>query len=71
MKNKFYIGVNMSKEIRKQRIQTFIVVCVAIVVIWFCTWAGKHLSYNWFYEDLVIETIKEQVKPEYLKDVIK
>lgn len=30
-------------------------------------WVFKTVSYEIFYEDMVIETIKEQVKPEYIK----
>jgi len=32
-----------------------------------CIYIGKNLSYNFFYEDLVIETIQEQTKKECLK----
>jgi len=31
-------------------------------------WVTKHVSYAIFYEDMVQDTIKEMVKPEYLND---
>lgn len=30
-------------------------------------WIGKHLSYSWFYENLVQQTVKEMVREEALK----
>ena len=40
-----------------------ILVCL---VIWGCYWLAKTFSYWLFYEDMVKETIRELVKPEYL-----
>lgn len=37
-----------------------------IALIYGGYWVGKNVSYWVFYEDMVIETIKEQVKPQYL-----
>ncbi len=31
-----------------------------------CYWVAKTLSYSFFYEDMVQQTIKEMIKPEYL-----
>ena len=41
-------------------------VIVVISAYWLIQF-GKFTSYSFFYEDMVIETIKETVKPEYLK----
>lgn len=41
--------------------------CFVIGLLWGATWLAKNVSYQIFYEDLVIETIKEQVKPQYLQ----
>jgi hypothetical protein len=35
--------------------------------IYGCYWVAKTTSYSFFYEDMVIKTIHQQVKPEYLK----
>lgn len=39
---------------------------LSILVIYCVYWVTKHGSYFFFYESMVIETIKETVKPEYL-----
>ena len=48
-----------------------LLVCFAIVGISFFVygtyWIAKTVSYTIFYEDMVQETIKEMVRPEYLK----
>jgi len=36
-------------------------------VIYGCYWLAKTTSYAFFYGDMVIKTIHQQVKPEYLK----
>ena len=36
------------------------------LVCWGMFWIIKTFSYWLFYEDMVIETIKQMVKPEYL-----
>jgi len=52
------------------------VAAVAIVVlgitfaggcIYGCYWLAKTGSYSFFYEDMVIKTIHQQVQPQYLK----
>jgi hypothetical protein len=40
-----------------------VVVCLVIYGVY---WIAKTCSYSIFYEDMVIQTIKEVVKPEYL-----
>lgn len=39
---------------------------LSILVIYCVYWVTKHGGYFFFYESMVIETIKETVKPEYL-----
>lgn len=39
---------------------------ITIFMIWGCYWVVKSVSYNLFYEDMVIQTIQEQVKKEAL-----
>lgn len=41
-----------------------VLVCGAI---YGCYWVAKTVSYTIFYEDMVEQTIRETVKPEYLK----
>lgn len=41
-----------------------ILVCA---MIYGCYWIAKSVSYFFFYEGFVQETIREMVKPEYLK----
>jgi hypothetical protein len=38
----------------------------ACALIYGMYWVFKTVSYSFFYESMVIETIHEQVKPEYL-----
>lgn len=35
--------------------------------IYGCYWLAKTGSYSFFYEDMVIKTIHQQVQPQYLK----
>lgn len=42
-------------------------ITLAVVLIYGGYWIAKNVSYFVFYEDMVIETIKETIKPEYLK----
>ena len=41
-----------------------IIFCVVLYGIY---WIAKTVSYQVFYEGMVIETVKDMVKPEYLK----
>jgi len=45
-----------------------LVVCVIATIIYGSSWAAKNLSYIWWYEDLVKQTVKELVKTDSLKD---
>jgi len=38
-----------------------------IMLSWGTYWAAKNLSYNFWYNDMVEQTIKEMVKPEALR----
>ena len=40
-----------------------------VAILWGSYWITKKLSYEWWYEDMVQETVREMVKPEYLKEV--
>lgn len=50
---------------------TFVTVVVTIILIplliWIMANTAKYLSYEWFYEDMVKETIQEMVKDSALK----
>jgi high-affinity Fe2+/Pb2+ permease len=48
-------------------IQALIFFIVAIAFAYGCWWLSKNGSYWLWYEDMVIETIKATVKPEFLK----
>ncbi len=41
---------------------------ITVGIIWGCYWVAKTVSYNLFYENMVQETVRDMVKPEYLKD---
>lgn len=41
-------------------------IIITLVFVWGAIILMKNLSYWWFYEDLVKETIRHMVKPEYL-----
>lgn len=36
-------------------------------LIYGCYWVAKTVSYSIFYEDMVQETVREMVNPEYLR----
>lgn len=40
---------------------------LAISVVYGCYWIGKSVSYAIFYESMVEQTVREMVKPEYLR----
>lgn len=40
--------------------------CMFVGVVYGLYWVVKTISYSLFYEDMVIETIKEQVNYKYL-----
>lgn len=45
----------------------YLAIIVSICLfVYGCYWVAKTTSYKIFYEDMVIETIRETVKPEYL-----
>ena len=46
---------------------TIIGVIVFAVLLYFCYYVAKNVSYSIFYEDMVQQTIQEMVKPGYLK----
>jgi hypothetical protein len=46
-------------------IYTFIIIGTCLL-LYGTYWVVKHVSYFFFYEDMVKETIRELVKPEYL-----
>lgn len=52
--------------------KTIVMWTAALVAIGFVLygsyWLAKHGSYALWYEDMVKETIREMVKPEYLKN---
>ncbi len=53
-----------------------VIVLVVSVLLFVCVlaggyWVAKNVSYAVFYEDMVIETIRQTVKPEYLKELVK
>jgi uncharacterized membrane protein YccF (DUF307 family) len=53
----------------KQLLATLATIALIIGIIYGSYWVVKNLSYLFFYEDMVQETIKEMVKPEYLKEI--
>jgi FtsZ-interacting cell division protein ZipA len=42
------------------------IVCI-IAIIYGAYWIAKTVSYQVFYEDMVKQTVRDMVKPEYLK----
>ncbi len=50
----------------KQTIQALLSILFILAFVFGCYWLAKKLSYEWWYEDMVQETIREMVKPEYL-----
>ena len=38
-----------------------------VAFIYGCYWVAKTMSYAFFYESMVQDTVRELVKPEYLK----
>lgn len=48
-------------------IKVILVLFLGAVLIYGGYWVAKNVSYWFFYEDMVIQTIKETVKPEYFK----
>ncbi len=42
-------------------------ILLAISVVYGCYWIAKSVSYAVFYEGMVEQTIREMVKPEYLR----
>ena len=61
----------MSKKISKTSEIGIIIGLVVILLafIYGCYWVGKSLSYTIFYEDMVVQTIRETVMPEFLKEI--
>lgn len=51
--------------------EILILILIAVITLGFgfgCYYIGKKISYEWWYKDMVRETVKGMVKPEYLKD---
>lgn len=42
-------------------------ILLAISVVYGCYWVAKSMSYAIFYESMVEQTVREMVKPEYLR----
>jgi len=61
------------KKKEKSGIYQFIAFVLFIIVMIFISYGAqeiaKTISYSWWYEDMVKETVREMVKPEYLKDI--
>jgi hypothetical protein len=45
-----------------------LVVVIIITAIYGVFWVSKKVGYEVFYEDLVQQTVKDMVKPEYLNE---
>ena len=43
------------------------VIFLALSAVYGCYWIAKSMSYAIFYESMVEQTVRELVKPEYLK----
>lgn len=43
---------------------------ICAVIIYGAYWVVKNVSYAIFYEDMVIETMREELKPECFKDYV-
>lgn len=46
---------------------TIVGVIIFLAFLYLCYYVTKELSYSFFYEDMVKQTIQEMVKPGYLK----
>lgn len=46
-----------------------ILIFLFLISLYGAYWVAKNVSYALFYEDMVQETIREMVKPEYLKQL--
>jgi len=55
----------------KNIIGAIIGILLLICVVYGGYWVAKNVSYSLFYEEMVLETIKETVKPQYLKELSK
>ena len=42
-------------------------IVIAGMFVYGAYWVAKHVSYALFYEDMVVQTIRDQVKPDALK----
>ena len=60
---------DMKKFMEKLAIGGMVLVAIALICggIYGCYWVAKSVSYGFFYEGMVQQTITEMVKPEYLK----
>lgn len=61
---------NTIKLMKTERIEILTVICLIGALIFECYWIAKKVSYEWWYEDMVQETVRDMVKPEYLQDSI-
>ena len=50
----------------KDILKSFVGLAIMLAILYGVYWVGKNVSYAVFYEDMVLETIKQTVKPEYL-----
>ncbi len=57
----------MSDSNKKLLKDAFLIMVVGLSVIYGLYWIGKTVSYKVFYEDMVQETIKEEILPKCLK----
>jgi uncharacterized protein (DUF697 family) len=67
-------GGNKGGFVMRDIMKGFLGVAVVVVglslsagIVYGCYWVAKTVSYSFFYEDMVIRTIHQQVKPEHLK----
>lgn len=43
-------------------------IALILLFLYGCYWTAKTVSYNVFYEDMVVETVQETVKPQCLQE---
>ena len=51
----------------KKGLLSIVGIIVILIIIYFCYWIFKTVSYKLFYEDMVEETITEMIKSDCLK----
>ena len=60
---KLYTGMRM-----RSSLHTVIIIVIVCAITYGMYWIFKTVSYEIFYESMVKETVREMVKPEYLKE---